>query len=73
MKPTDLHGSVEERIISVVVAESDLQLIRAKLHMLLDEYDISPRERAIVPYTEGKNEMLLKRFILAKTVAGRTE
>lgn len=73
MKPTDLHGSVEERIISVVVAESDLQLIRAKLHMLLDEYDISPREREIVPYTEGKNEMLLKRFILAKTVAGRTE
>lgn len=49
----------------------DMQMVKAKIIMLLDDYQISPKETAISVYTNGKNEYFLKRFLLAKAVAGR--
>lgn len=51
----------------------DLQMAKMKLQVILDDYDVTAAEKALVPYTDGKNELLLNRFLLAKAVAGRTE
>lgn len=64
------ENRIIDRIMMVLMQESDQQVIKGKLTLILDDYDIKPKEKAIVPYSEGKNEMLLRRFLLAKAVAG---
>lgn len=51
----------------------DLAEVQRKLTVILDDYKIEPKETALTVYTEGKNEMYVKRFILAKAIAGCSE
>ena len=48
----------------------DLNDIKSRFQIVLSDYNIGPKETALVVYTEGKNEYYLKRFLLAKAVAG---
>lgn len=50
---------------NVNISDVNLDIIR-----ILNDYDIQPKSEAIVVYTQGKNEIYLKRFMLAKAVAG---
>ena len=50
----------------------DGQEAKAELYLLLHNYDISERTMDIIPYEGNKNEELLRRFIIAKTTAGRS-
>lgn len=53
--------------------KQDLQIFKSKLLLILSDYEIDNKETAIVPYSVTKNDMLLKRFMVAKAVSGRTE
>lgn len=43
---------------------------RTAMIVILDDYCISQKSEALTVYTEGKNEMLIKRFLMGKAVAG---
>ena len=51
------------------------ELEKVKLHfsVILESYDIRPKEKSVAIYTGGKNELYLKRFLLSKAVAGCTK
>lgn len=51
----------------------DLSDAQRDLTIILSNYKIEPKETALVVYTEGKNEFLLKRFLLAKAISGCTK
>jgi len=46
---------------------------KAQLYILLHDYDIMPKSTDIVPYQGDMNQMLLKKFIVAKKVMGCTD
>ena len=48
----------------------DLEDIRARFIIILDDYRVEQKETALAVWTEGKNEWFLKKFLLAKAVAG---
>lgn len=48
----------------------DENMLKSKITMILDRYDIMPRVTAIAVLDEVTNESLLKKFIIAKTVEG---
>ena len=50
-----------------------MQELDLKISKILYNFTITPREESLVPYSESKNELYLKRFILSKAVAGCTE
>ena len=52
---------------------ADLNPIKAKFQIIMNDYKILPKEEALVVWTEGKNEYYVKRFLLAKAVAGCTQ
>lgn len=51
----------------------DLAEAQRNLTLILNDYKIEPKETALIVYTEGKNELFIKRFVLAKAVAGCSE
>lgn len=64
---------LDQILLTLLTEGIDIQKIKPKLVVLMDGYKIEPKETALAIYTNGKNEMLLKKFILAKAVAGRSE
>lgn len=48
----------------------NLQEIKTRFMMVLNDFQISPKETALVVCTEGKNEYFIKKFLLSKAVAG---
>lgn len=75
MEDEKLADKLLDRILMMLMPydQIDLQRIKAKLTIVLDDYKISPKEEALVVYTEGKNDYYLRKFLLAKAVAGRQE
>lgn len=67
----DLEQSLGERLLlwaskfGIDVAEA-----QRSLNIILYDYKIEPKEKALVVYTEGKNEVCIKKFALAKAIAG---
>ena len=51
----------------------ELEKVKLNFSVILDSYDIRPKEKAVAIYTGGKNELYLKRFLLSKAVAGCTQ
>lgn len=74
MDETDLSSALLSRLMYPLVEAEvpDLARIKAKFAVILGAYKIEPKEKALVVWTEGKNEYFIKRFLLAKSVAGRT-
>ena len=50
----------------------DIREIKNTLYMLTNEYEITSRCTEIAVQDEERNEYLLKKFLIAKTVSGRT-
>lgn len=71
---TGLQNQLMDRIILLLLKNQPLDLpgVKAGLTILLSEYTITPKETALAVYTQGKNEILLQRFLLAKATAGCT-
>lgn len=62
-----------DRLLDVYIqSDGDLQIVKSKLEIILYDYDVRPKETAIVPYGKTRNEVLMKRFAVAKAVAGRS-
>ncbi len=53
--------------------ELDTQKIQQELYILMDKYEVKEKETALTVWKEDENAMLLKKFIIAKTVKGCTE
>ena len=51
----------------------DLDGIRSVLLIVAGDYDITPKEKGLAVFTEGKNEMFTRQFALAKIASGRTK
>lgn len=75
MDNNELSAVLMDRIMFALMESgvSDLNKIKTKLTVIMSDYRIEPKEEALVVWTEGKNEYFLKRFLLAKAVAGCTE
>ena len=59
-----------DRLLDVYIqSNSDLQIVKSQLEIILYDYDVRPKETAIVPYGKTRNEVLMKRFAVAKAVA----
>lgn len=62
-----------DRLLDVYIqSDSDLQIVKSQLEIILYDYDVRPKETAIAPYGKTRNEVLMKRFAVAKAVAGRS-
>lgn len=62
------------RILNMLMADGvEIQNMESKLVILLNDFEISKRETAIAVRNEDRNAELLKRFLIAKIVSGRTE
>lgn len=75
MEDEKLADKLLDRILMVLMPydQIDVERIKAKLTVVLDDYQICPKQEALVVYTEGKNGYYLRKFLLAKAVAGRQE
>lgn len=73
MENERLSDSLLDRILVLLMPydEIDPQQMKARLTVILEDYKICPKETALAIYTEGKNDYFLKKFLLAKAVAGR--
>jgi len=71
----DLHEKLLDRLMLTLLKVNCPELEKVKLNfsVILDSYNIKPKEKALAVYTGGKNEMYLKRFLLSKAVAGCTQ
>ena len=71
----NLQERLLDRLMYELLKVSCPELEKVKLHfsIILEGYNIQPKEKALAIYTGGKNEMYLKRFLLSKAVAGCTE
>lgn len=73
MDKIDLTESLHSRIMCLLL-ENNIPTsvdISTRLTLILSNYKIEPKETALAICHEGKNERLVKRFLLAKAVAGR--
>ena len=70
MEDEKLADKLLDRILMVLMPydQIDVERIKAKLTVVLDDYQICPKQEALVVYTEGKNDYYLRKFLLAKTV-----
>ena len=75
MEDEKLADKLLDRVLMVLMPydQIDVERIKAKLTVVLDDYQICPKQEALVVYTEGKNDYYLRKFLLAKAVAGRQE
>lgn len=73
-KRNTMQSNLMEQILLALLSDGvDIQKIKPKLVVILDGYKIEPKETALSIYTNGKNDMLVEKFMLAKAVAGRSE
>lgn len=71
----ELHEKLLDRLLVTLLKVNCPELEKVKLHfsVILESYEIRPKEKALAIYTGGKNELYLKRFLLSKAVAGCTQ
>lgn len=63
-----------EKILCILSPEDvDIPKIKQQLVIILNDYEINARETAIAVRNEDRNQYLLNKFIIAKTVSGRTD
>lgn len=74
-KQSAIESQLLDRIMFLLVKKEPLDLagMKSKLMIILSDYNIGPKETALAVCTQGKNEILLQRFLLAKATAGCTE
>lgn len=74
MEGNEIRDTLVNRVLAMLTHyDVNLTEIRNKLYLVLNDFKIEPSETALVVYHEGKNEVLIREFLLAKAVAGRTK
>lgn len=70
-----LSSLMLDRMIYVLMEKEvpELDYIKNRFQIIMDDYKIEPKEKALIVYTEGKNDIYIKRFLMAKAVAGCTK
>lgn len=60
MEDEKLADKLLDRILMVLMPydQIDVERIKAKLTVVLDDYQICPKQEALVVYTEGKKRLL---------------
>lgn len=58
--------------LSPYLNQEELQEVRFKLDMILEEFDVEKRKTELIVYEGDKNKIIVDRFIAAKIAAGRT-
>lgn len=67
----DLQGALLDRVLFLLLQNDiDISPLKDRLTILFNDYKIESKETALAVYTAGKNEIFLKRFLLAKAVSG---
>lgn len=68
----NLSADLLERLLFALMKDGaeDLSAVKSRFAVILNDYRISPKETALVVWTEGKNERYIQKFLLAKAVAG---
>jgi len=64
---------LEKILLYLSKFDIDLQEVDLKISNILYEYNITKKEESLIPYSDSKNEVYLKRFILSKAISGCTE
>lgn len=59
--------------ICIMLNPEDMQDMKTKLFMAMSKYEITNRSTEVAVLDSDRNENLLKRFLIAKKVSGRTE
>ena len=69
----DARQSLYESILLVLMNEEvDISRVKNGIYMALNGYEVQERTTEIALISQGRNEQLMKRFLLAKTVRGCT-
>lgn len=69
----ELRQKIMMLLYGAEIEEEKINNICDEVTILLNDYDIATRETAIVVRSEERNAVFLKKFLIAKTVGGRTE
>lgn len=70
----DFKNEMVDRICATLIRyDLPLQEVKAKIMLAVKDYDIAKTETSLTVYTEGKNEIYFKRFLVSKMVAGCSE
>lgn len=72
-KTDAVNDLIGQLVILLMKHGVDPEDARAQLYILFHDYDITPKTTDIVPYQGDMNQMLLKKFIVAKKVMGCSE
>ncbi len=69
----DARQSLYENLLMVLMNEEvDISRVKNGIYVVLSEYEVQERTTEIALISQERNEQLLKRFLLAKTVRGCT-
>lgn len=68
-----MREELAEKLLCAILNERDEDAIKQKITIILNDYEITERETAIAIRNEDRNRYLLNKFIIAKTVSGRTD
>jgi len=64
---------VNELCVKLAPRYGNMQELKNALYMILNPYEITSRSTEVAVVDEDQNEALLRRFLVAKKVSGRTE
>lgn len=68
-----MREELANRLLMTCSDNKNLDELKMSITIILNDYEISPRETAVSVCNEDKNSYYLKKFLIAKTVSGRTE
>lgn len=70
----DCRDEIVDSLCAMIISDRPQGAnLRNALFMILNEYEITPRTTEIVPLDRESNEALLRRFLVAKKVSGRSD
>lgn len=72
MEDEKLADKLLDRILMVLMPydQIDVERVKAKLTVVLDDYQISPKQEALAVYTEGKNDYYLQNSCSPRPLQG---
>lgn len=70
----DCRDEIVDELCAVVMSNNlGGTSLRNAAYMVLNNYDITPRSTELVPLDQESNDALLRRFLIAKKVSGRSD
>ena len=69
----DCREELYERMVLLMAGQEGSEDLRQRMYIILADYEIIGRSMELAPLEEDRNEFLLRKFLIAKTVKGCTE